>query len=132
MPKRRSLAAALVFSTIVLAGALGCAGSRTVVLEASVAARIEPGPGVNRPVCARAPCEWTFSRETCVFFDSSSKHFGLVAVADDGREIHSPMFETCSVKPRSKIRFRFASDAGPCAVELIEADTLVRSFSCAP
>ena len=108
----------------VLCLAAGCAGTRTISIDSEPPARILEGGGT---ACAKTPCEWTFSRETCWLFDSSSGHFRLVAVADDGRKLSSPMIKTCGVKKGAKVGFRFSAEH--CGVTITEAGRESR-FGC--
>lgn len=107
------------YALLLLAGLSGCAGTRTIAIDSEPPARIMDRTEV---ACAKTPCRWTFSRETCWLIDSSTGHFALVAVLDDGRRLRSPMLKTCAVKPGTKLSFQFPAPngAGDCLVTVSE------------
>ncbi|MBI4346881.1 MAG: hypothetical protein HY553_08500 [Elusimicrobia bacterium] len=102
-----------------------CGCTRTIRIDSLPQAKILDGAAV---ACPTTPCDWSFSRETCWGYDSSRGYFRLIAMAEDGRELSSPMLKTCAVRRGTRLSFRFDGPAG-CAVTVTDRRG-EKSFAC--
>lgn len=85
---------ALICAALTLPGFFSCATQRTVRIESSRPARVLDR---GTTVCARTPCDFTYSRETCFFFDSSTGFVVLEGLDAQGNRTRV-VWVTCRAK----------------------------------
>ena len=90
------------FVLAITAGAAACSSTRSVTVSAARPVVLMQG---HCPICeGRGPCRFTFSRETCFGYDSSTGFIQFKAVLPDGRcQILSE--RTCDLKEDQRIHF---------------------------
>ncbi len=89
----------------ILFAVYGCSSTRSIIIESSRPVRIDNAQK-NCIICRSTPCAYTFSRETCWGYDSSSGYIMLKAVTEDGLS-KSIALKTCDIEENERVFFDF-------------------------